>query len=473
MLQLHFDSSKKFPKNGGRYSTKVLLNKTKKEKITEFTNRQKIDNINEYTRQCLEIIPELYSLPEMPRCKTKIHPNIKKLKKVALFDLDETIVHCIGEINMNNVENFTRQSDAKIKVKLPGGREVTIGINIRPHWEEALNMIKDKYHIIAYTASHESYADSVLKYLDPENKYFEYKLYRSHCVLCSVNDMKFYVKDLGILKDFCDLKEVVLIDNSVLSFAYHLDNGIPISPFYDSKNDSELLDIAIFLFKYADEIDLRDKLKEVYKLSEYLEMIKIDMNENNITDSSSISIVQEDEESETTKKKSIKDDNNNNNYNNTNNTNNTNNINNINNINNKTINPILNTKECRKFKKLNTVIIKENKNNINNNEEKKINHILRSKSTSPKKYKYKGIQNIFKKINFINYKRSRSFIIDVKKKKRNDSKIIYDCNTSKTNNKITNGNIIKRKTVKYRSFHCFDINFKKEWEEMQKALNIK
>lgn len=68
---------------------------------------------------------------------------------------------------MNNVESFSMQCDAKIKVQLPAGRRVaTIGINIRPHWEEALKKIKDKYHIIAFTASHDSYADSVLNFLD-------------------------------------------------------------------------------------------------------------------------------------------------------------------------------------------------------------------------------------------------------------------------------------------------------------------
>ena len=63
----------------------------------------------------MEIIPDLYELKEIPRCKTKIHPNFKKTKKIALYDLDETIVHCIGEINMNNVENFSRQCDEKLK----------------------------------------------------------------------------------------------------------------------------------------------------------------------------------------------------------------------------------------------------------------------------------------------------------------------------------------------------------------------
>ena len=109
---------------------------------------------------------------------------------------------------MNNVENFTRQRDAKNKSFIARGKEVTMGINIQPHWEEALNIIKDKYHIIAYTASHESYADSVLNYLEPDKKYFEYILYRCHYVLCNVNEMKFHVNDLSILEEFCDLKDV-------------------------------------------------------------------------------------------------------------------------------------------------------------------------------------------------------------------------------------------------------------------------
>lgn len=159
-----------------RNSTRDLFrDNNRKEKITALTNYQNIENINDYTKQCLQIIPDLYELGDkMPKCKQKIHPNFVGNKKVTLFDLDETIVHCIGEINMNNVESFSIECDAKIKVQLPAGRRVaTIGINIQPHWEEALKKIKDKYHIIAIIASHDSYADSVLNFLDPKNKYFE------------------------------------------------------------------------------------------------------------------------------------------------------------------------------------------------------------------------------------------------------------------------------------------------------------
>ena len=96
------------PKLLRRLSTRIFFhNKVQQEKITAYTNKQTIYNINDYIRRCLEVIPDLYALEEMPRCKTKIHPILdqsKKTKKIALFDLDETIVHCIGEINMNNVE---------------------------------------------------------------------------------------------------------------------------------------------------------------------------------------------------------------------------------------------------------------------------------------------------------------------------------------------------------------------------------
>jgi len=431
------NSSRKFIRCTRRHSTKILFHNksSQKEKITAYTNKQTIENLNEYIKQCLEIIPDLYELEEMPRCKNKIHPDFlnknSNSKKVALFDLDETIVHCIGEINMNNVENFSRQGDAKIKVQLPGGKQITIGINIRPHWEQALDIIRDKYHIIAYTASHESYADSVLNYLDPDKKYFEYRLYRSHCVLCVINEMKFYIKDLGILEDCCDLKDVVLIDNSVLSFAYHLDNGIPISPFYDSKNDCELLSISNFLLKYANEDDIRDKLREVYKLNEYLEIIKNYSSEDSFSGSSSISIVQEDEEGEKTNK-------NNNKYN-------------------------LELK-LSKSSENNTINEKEEDSiDIKENNTFYLNDKI--KNCSQRYFKFKEIIDLFDNEEQ-NAKKSKSFSNREKRNKRLESK--SNININKNIDK--SWCLVKRKN-RYRSFRNIDINFKKEWDEKQKELN--
>ena len=48
------------------------------------------------------------------------------------------------------------------------------------------------------------------------------------------------MKNLEVLGNR-DLKNVVIIDNAVYSFGYHLDNGIPMVPFYDNRADKELV----------------------------------------------------------------------------------------------------------------------------------------------------------------------------------------------------------------------------------------
>ena len=47
-----------------------------------------------------------------------------------------------------------------------------------------------------------------------------------------------YTKDLRIFDR--PLSQLVLIDNAAYSYAWQVDNGIPIIPFYDHKDDREL-----------------------------------------------------------------------------------------------------------------------------------------------------------------------------------------------------------------------------------------
>lgn len=39
-----------------------------------------------------------------------------------------------------------------------------------------------------------------------------------------------YVKDLRIIRDR-DIKNIIIVDNSIISFAYQMDNGIPIKAY--------------------------------------------------------------------------------------------------------------------------------------------------------------------------------------------------------------------------------------------------
>ena len=243
----------------------------KQETIINYTNQEMVDDENEYMVECFKILLKL-DKSKQPRCKNKVNfnfensPTEKNKKKIALFDLDETLVHCTKEKKGLNGDS--------INIKLPTNKIVNVGLNIRPHWKEALDLIKSHYHIVIYTASHQSYADAVLDYLDKDNKYFQYRLYRNHCVQCDIDGIKFYVKDLDTLTDKYNLKDVVLIDNSVLSFAYHLNNGIPIVPYIEQKEDSQLLMLAYYLVSIANFDDLTEENKKHINIEHFILEVK-------------------------------------------------------------------------------------------------------------------------------------------------------------------------------------------------------
>ena len=40
------------------------------------------------------------------------------------------------------------------------------------------------------------------------------------------------------------MEDIVIVDNAVYSFGFQLENGIPIIPFYEDKEDEELLHLT-------------------------------------------------------------------------------------------------------------------------------------------------------------------------------------------------------------------------------------
>lgn len=125
--------------------------------------------------------------------------------------------------------------------------------------------------MIIYTASDQSYADSVINHIDPTKEFFKYRLYRHNCVKLTTEVGVTYVKDLRIIRNI-PLSNIVIIDNSVLSFAFQLDNGIPILPFYNNKEDVEMESLKNYLKKLSKcenltisngaNFNLRDLLQE-------------------------------------------------------------------------------------------------------------------------------------------------------------------------------------------------------------------
>ena len=245
------------------------------ESITSnINNTENINDFYEYTEICFEHISQLGTKPKIKESQyVKLNISNKDMnKRIALLDLDETLIHCVGEIKSDEINS--KKCDKIITITLPSKKVIKVGINIRPNLIEALDIIKEKYNIVIFTASHSSYTDPILKEIDPENKYFKNRLYRNNCVPTKIEGKNFYVKDLDILTKYYNLKDMIIVDNSVLSFAYHLNNGIPIIPFYDSTNDNELIILAYYLSLISQDNDLRKSNQKHLKLELFLEEAK-------------------------------------------------------------------------------------------------------------------------------------------------------------------------------------------------------
>ena len=274
---------------------KFLTNKPKKsfcfsnlkfnqDEVNSLSNIEEITNFYSYTEKCFEMMFYLEKEKIINKCTPLNFPFDKiineKKKKLVIFDLDETLVHC----QVKNIEECQYQID----INLPSKKKAKIGINIRPNLNRALNKIKDKYIIVVFTASHKSYADAVLNFIDPNDLYFKYRLYRNNCTTIKLNGKEIYIKDLSLFKNI-NLKNIIVVDNSVMSFYFNLNNGIPILPYYNSFKDNELICLSYYLFSIYDYHDLRNANKKNFKLELFknhvFDKLKLEEDNNESDDS--------------------------------------------------------------------------------------------------------------------------------------------------------------------------------------------
>ena len=115
--------------------------------------------------QTLQSLQYLKSVP-VPDCVGSVVLPPTEHRKVLIFDLDETLVHCVENIEQN-------PCDLPIVVNT-GGETVTAGINVRPHAYECLKQARKHYQVVIFTASHSSYADVVLDTLEREFRKLDY-----------------------------------------------------------------------------------------------------------------------------------------------------------------------------------------------------------------------------------------------------------------------------------------------------------
>ena len=116
-----------------------------------------------------------------------------------------------------------------------------------------------------FTASEKVYADLILNYIDPDKKYFDHRLYRDDCLKSSDG---YYIKDLRIISNR-NLKNIVLVDNSPVSYILQMENAVPIVSFLDCKVDENLKDLTMFLSEMYNTSDVRNFLSDKLKLNKF------------------------------------------------------------------------------------------------------------------------------------------------------------------------------------------------------------
>ncbi|EDO14904.1 hypothetical protein Kpol_348p8 [Vanderwaltozyma polyspora DSM 70294] len=218
-------------------------------------------------------------------------------KKKLVLDLDETLIHSISRStpNSNNAQAHL------VEVKFPiSGISTLYYVHKRPYCDLFLSKVCRWYDLIIFTASMKEYADPVIDWLETSFRgSFSKRFYRNDCIL---RDGVGYIKDLSIVNaipgshaasttshnnhnnnnnsntnsndnnDNNDtnahthqlqnnlLSEVILIDNSPVSYAMNVDNAIQVQGWISDPTDQDLLNLLPFLESLRNTTDVRNIL---------------------------------------------------------------------------------------------------------------------------------------------------------------------------------------------------------------------
>ena len=285
MLSLTSTFLDEFPKKESNYGK--FLNETSKLNFNPITINENIPgNYDNYVGISLSHIAKMkninfnYILDSSIMKESFLNERIERIsnnnKKILLLDLDETLIHAdfkeeflnsnekydeiitfysvdeslstLEESNKDEDDTESNITDDESKDENEKENENLnkVGIFLRPGVRKFLEEVSKHFEVGIFTASVPEYADAAINYLDPENKFIKFRLYRNSCI--NVGDLV-RVKNLRILKNI-PLKDIVLVDNNMYSFAPQLDNGILINSFFCDKKDDELENVLSYLIEF-------------------------------------------------------------------------------------------------------------------------------------------------------------------------------------------------------------------------------
>lgn len=175
----------------------------------------------------------MYKLPAKTIEESLLPPQQERHKgrKTLILDLDETLVHSSFKTTIT--------SDLIITVDI-NGFDHAVYVLKRPGVAQFLEAVAEDFEVVVFTASLSKYANPLLDIIDPE-RYISDRLFRQHCTFFNGS----YVKDLSLLGR--DLNDIIIVDNSPMAYSFNPDNAVPITSWFDDKNDTELTEMIPLL----------------------------------------------------------------------------------------------------------------------------------------------------------------------------------------------------------------------------------
>lgn len=115
--------------------------------------------------------------------------------------------------------------------------------SVRPFVKQCLELSNKYFEVAIFTAGKQWFAEPILNYLDPKGIYFQHRYYQQHTsTIDNTRGGSLIVKDLDIFTaGEVELKNILIVDNNIYSFAFNLEHGIPVQHYLGDQNDRCLL----------------------------------------------------------------------------------------------------------------------------------------------------------------------------------------------------------------------------------------
>ena len=204
-----------------------------------------------------------YNITDYEKKKEIINNSIKSVS-ISQFNIsnninNKNIQYLLPKIKNNYEYSLVLDLDGT----LISYQKDSSNIILRPGLNSFLKNMKKNYELILFTSAIHEYVDPIVKFIEKDEKYFDYILYRNHL---SYDEKGEYFKNLNLLNR--NIKKIIIVDDCENNFKLHKSNGICLKPFYgDSDNVLNLLSRILIKMKIdADKIgDIRICLKQVKK----------------------------------------------------------------------------------------------------------------------------------------------------------------------------------------------------------------